>query len=73
MGIFKKEIWQLTQNKLVTLYQHDSFSKHFWTKKSKKKKWMKFSVQAKKVTAPKPISKLDLGFGRTLDTNVTPN
>ena len=27
MGIFEKEIWQLTWNKLVNLYQHDSFSK----------------------------------------------
>ena len=35
-------------------------------KKSRKKKWRKVQVQAKKVTAPKPIPKLDLGFGRTL-------
>ena len=33
------------------------------TKKSRKIQWKKVQVQAKKVMAPKPIPKLNLGFG----------
>ena len=71
MGIFEKEIWQLTWSKLVNLYQHDSFSKQkfnqsiFGEKNQGRKNEESFSIgKKKKVTAPKP--KLDLGFGRTL-------
>ena len=46
----------------MTVFQNKNLIKALLENKIKSK-WRKVSVQAKKVTAPKPIPKLDLGFG----------
>ena len=81
MGIFEKEIWQLTWSKLVTLYQHDSFSKQkfnqsiFGEKKIKEEKMEESLGLGKKSYGPETDTETwtwfqlpipKLGFGRAL-------